>query len=145
MVTDSQRHDSGLYEPLPTHPKGQGRGQKHESSTITNEDFTANQRIQLAHFKYLNTRSALLRNFLRQRSPDRLWMENPQDPVQSGNGSVRSDFALMMRLPGGYALEEFVKVLRILYGTCRLTARSDTTYAISPRSLQPEHMLTTIQ
>lgn len=128
MATSSQRHDSGLFEPLFARHKHQSRYQKHESSTtITNEDLTANQRIQLAHLKYLNTRGTLLRNFLRQRSPDRLWMENPQDPVQSGNGSVRSDFALKMRLHGQEALEEFVKVLRILYGTCRLTARSDTT------------------
>jgi hypothetical protein len=128
MTTDPQRHDSGLFEPLPVRPQDSSGDQKHTSfTTITNEDPTANQRIQLAHLKYLNTRSALLRNFLRQRSPDRLWMENPRDPVQSGNGSVRSDFALKMRLHGQEALEEFVKVLRILYGTCRLTARSDTT------------------
>ncbi|KAF1916950.1 hypothetical protein BDU57DRAFT_557086 [Ampelomyces quisqualis] len=92
-----------------------------------NNDLTATQQMQIARIEYLNARSMLLRNFLKQCLPDRRWMENPRDPVRSGNGDIKSDFALLERLTGHYEKEEFKKVLRLLYGTCCLTMRSETT------------------
>jgi hypothetical protein len=90
---------------------------------------TSRQAIEEARIAYLDTRAKILDAFDVQSRDIRHWSEgvhNLHNPILSANGDIKSDFALLQRIPDETDKADLKRILCMVYGTDKIEMGSET-------------------
>jgi hypothetical protein len=98
---------------------------------ILTQPVTTPQELQEARTVYLESRAQILYDFDDRRDSLVVSHDNLMDPLQSANGDIKGDFAVLARTPDMYNHKKVMGVLRIVYGINSLTLTVEQQYVTS--------------